>query len=133
MTGKALLLAATLLALPAAQAQGEEVEHRGHLVDHRAPTATCLSCHDGVVASSISSCIGNKCRIYGGRSPIAPRYPVGGSRKFASEAEILAAGLELENGTVGCSTCHDLRNRHIRALMVTVPSGKTLCTICHML
>ena len=89
-------------------------------------THSCMGCHDGTLADNITSLdqshsVGIDYRLAQIRSRGALRDP-----------SLLDAAIKLENGQVGCTSCHD-RDSQLRAGLVMSNAGSRLCFSCHNL
>jgi len=97
----------------------------------------CISCHDGVMAKAANY------RIFDGKRSHRPRsiemikgaHPVGmdyntfGLDKEYVAPESLAAGINLIDGKVGCTSCHNLLSKNEMYLVVD-NSHSGLCLSC---
>jgi len=127
-----LITAAAAIAFSLAVLFAEELHHYGSMVDSEGSTADCMKCHDG------------SRELRPGKGKIAPvrshkvlvKYPPPGrGNAFKPLAEVLAAGIKLENGMLTCISCHDLNNPNKNHLAVeTNTSGyaQKLCYSCHL-
>lgn len=101
---------------------------------------TCLSCHDGSVASDVGHGgsgvqFGPTRRRLGlpGSHPIGVEYtgdPSGRAGPPLKPAEMLDERIRLFDSRVGCGTCHSLYSKRA-ALLVMSNSRSTLCLSCH--
>lgn len=108
----------------------EPVEHHGSLVAASAAAGDCLVCHDGFIARFVGFCL-TECP-FGGAHAITKAYPPPGRRDyFRSAADVEGCGIVLVNGTVVCTSCHNLRNPEGVHLAVTI-CGSRLCLSCHI-
>jgi hypothetical protein len=121
-----IVMVAVFFLLPP-KSSAEMIEHHGTTVDAEGAPSDCISCHDGSVASSISSCT-VECGFSGSHS-ILKAYPPARNRKnYASRAEVESQGIRLPGGMVTCISCHDLKNpARLHLAVETV----RLCGICH--
>lgn len=105
----------------------------------------CLGCHDGTLASNVISQDLNAFRgafqeIATGTLPTDRGHPVGidyrlaqlNSRGRLRDPSFIDPAVKLENGQVGCTTCHD-SNSPIRGKLVIANTGSRLCFSCHNL
>jgi predicted CXXCH cytochrome family protein len=105
-------------------------------------STTCLGCHDGVIARTAGArdvrapfpvALGGSAiereRITG--HPIGTDYARATSRRVSRLLPVarLDSTIRLENGRVGCMSCHDLAST-ARARLVR-PAGGDLCLGCH--
>ena len=103
----------------------------------------CLGCHDGTVASNVINedflAFGeNFKRVPTNHSYPIPNHPVGidyrlaqlRSRGRLKDPSVLNPAINLENGYVGCTSCHN-PNSQLRAKLVMSNSGSKLCFSCH--
>jgi predicted CXXCH cytochrome family protein len=83
----------------------------------------CELCHDGVIASDA--------RL---KHPIGMDYQLSQlkSRGRLREMSQLSDAIQLENGRIGCLSCHKPDSR-IQAKLVTSNAGSALCFSCHIL
>jgi predicted CXXCH cytochrome family protein len=106
-----------------------------------AQSRQCLSCHDGVSASESRystkfdrgpGSVGDPRRDH----PIGVAMPTGANRKaasaFQSAKTIADNGIDLPDGTVGCTSCHDLYSTQSKRLVMPVENS-ALCYGCHEL
>ena len=98
----------------------------GTLYSVRRDTHSCMGCHDGTIADNITSLdqshsVGIDYRLAQIRSRGALRDP-----------SLLDAAIKLENGLVGCTSCHD-QDSQLRAGLVMSNAGSRLCFSCHNL
>lgn len=109
----------------------ELLDHHGRQADNEGSTAYCMTCHDGSSARKVIVCT-TTCTINVHKSMIA--YPPPGRvRDFAQQQDVLAAGVKLEDGKIGCISCHDLRNtQKFQFAVDTTPFAKKLCHACHI-
>jgi predicted CXXCH cytochrome family protein len=91
------------------------------------PARSCLTCHDGSVAS------GHLARADergSGRHPVEVEYALAQARGRGALRVAPAAELPLVGGKVTCTTCHDGHSRE--PAKVAVPMrGSALCFGCH--
>ncbi len=105
----------------------------------------CLGCHDGTLATNILSPDLNAILgSFRGETPknfcLAQGHPVGIDYRLAQlsskgrlrDPSMLDPALKLENGQVGCTSCHDPNSEH-RAKLVMSNTGSRLCFSCHNL
>lgn len=104
----------------------------------------CLTCHDGTIGRNILSQVfsqggnfqgdmpGDFCLDRG--HPVAVDYLPASlkSRGRLKHPSRLDPAVKLENGQVGCTSCHD-SNSQLRAKLVMSNSGSRLCFSCHNL
>lgn len=101
---------------------------------------TCLSCHDGSVASDIGHdrpgfTVGAGGRALGlpGGHPIGVAYPRNPSRRSGpplKSPDMLDDRIRLYDNRVGCMTCHSLYSSR-GSLLVMPNAGSALCLECH--
>jgi len=126
---KALALATILSALSFSTPGAEEILHHGSKVDSEGSGIDCLSCHDGLIATSVkySVDIGN---FFCGH-PINRDYPpVRTSDLYLPVEQVTGAGIRLLNGQVTCISCHNLKNPEKPHLAVPLDHSD-LCFSCH--
>lgn len=129
---KVLLVSAVLsIVFSISETRAEVVDHHGQPVDSDDTSFGCLSCHDGVSASSVSTCI-TECTVLDSH-PIGNAYPPAGKEaKFVPFDDALDSGIRFQDEKVACVSCHDLINQaesHLR-----MPNdGSALCAACHRL
>ncbi|MBI2525973.1 MAG: cytochrome c3 family protein [Candidatus Rokubacteria bacterium] len=113
-------IAVLVLAAPRMALAGETDAHAG--VSPRSDSLVCLSCHDGVMAPDSL------------RHPIGMAYDASPLRRAGTlrPSASLAPSIRLEDGRVGCSTCHDLSSS-LRSKLVVANTGSALCFACHRL
>ena len=83
----------------------------------------CEGCHDSVIAIEAER-----------RYSIEMDYRLAQLRSRGKLRDIsqLAAAIQLEDGRVGCLSCHS-QNSQLKAKLVTSNSGPQLCISCHNL
>lgn len=108
--------------------KGEANIYHQTRADHILTLSECMACHSGGSSNRpVSICLNDHC-LYTNDHPVLRSYPPAkNAYKFASAAEIQAAGCILENGKVTCLSCHDLTKPppHL------IRDGDELCYICH--
>ncbi len=105
----------------------------------------CLGCHDGTLASNVVSQDLNAFSgaFQGTTASISSTdrgHPVGIDYRLAQlksrgrlrEPSSIDPAVKLENGQVGCTTCHD-PNSPLRGKLVISNTGSRLCFSCHNL
>lgn len=104
----------------------------------------CLTCHDGTIGRNILSQDFSQRGNFQGDTPgdfcVDRGHPVGvdylpaslKSRGRLKHPSLLDPAVKLENGQVGCTSCHD-SNSQLRAKLVMSNSGSRLCFSCHNL
>jgi len=104
-----------LLCLLASTVFAQTVAHKGERIN-LADTAQCLSCHKEMEAHS---------------HPVMVDYPpTGKESRYAPAERLNERGLQLRQGKVVCTTCHDLENENPNFLVIA-DSKTRLCTACH--
>ena len=105
----------------------------------------CLGCHDGTSApdvytsahaTTLASQFGNsRLGTTGLRShPVGVKYPAPSVEGYHPLAAVEAAGLELPDGFIQCTTCHDAHNTHRHPGMLQSSNKRSrLCLTCHRL
>lgn len=124
MTGRrarssiAALLSLRLAGSAVAGAAAMDEPHAG--VERRAPTFVCLGCHDDVIARGATN------------HPIDVSYDAATRRLEARlrPRSALPPAVILDDGRVGCPTCHDLGS-NIRGRLASSNRGSALCFSCH--
>ncbi len=117
--------------LLAGVALSAEVEHHGSIVDSAAGYRECLTCHDGIVATNISPCLGPVCMLRSDH-PVNRAYPPPDkAREFASTAVAEGAGIRFLDGRIDCISCHDLLNQNRFHLRIEERDSR-LCLACHL-
>ncbi len=106
-----------LVAPRVALAQATDV-HAG--VSPRSESLICQGCHDGVMARDSL------------RHPVGMVYAASPQRRTGrlTSPASLAAPITLEDGRVGCSSCHDLSSA-LPSKLVVANTGSALCSACH--
>ncbi len=118
-----------LLAGMAMSADG--VEHHGSIVNSAAGYRECLTCHDGVVATDVSPCLGPVCMLKNDH-PVDRTYPPRDkARDFAPAAVAEGAGVRFIDGRIDCISCHDLHNAGRFHLRIEERNSR-LCLACHL-
>jgi predicted CXXCH cytochrome family protein len=100
-----------------------------------AASLECQACHDGIMSEgghwSAQTQILQSGRDLG--HPVGVDYSTAQVRSAALTAfPLLNPAIGLENGTVGCSSCHDALSRVPKQLVVD-NRGSALCLACHRL
>lgn len=124
---KILCLVSLLLCcfLPAI-ASGNPVPHHGTVVESVASSRECLACHDGSMATAVSTCLNGRCPL-GGPHPVdVPYPPPGSSSEYRS-----TPGVRLLNGQVVCISCHNLENPRPGHPIVDFATTN-ICLMCHI-
>jgi len=128
---KVLLVSAALpVVFAVSETRAEIVDHHGLRVDSEDTSSGCLSCHDGTIGSSVSSCTVD-CTADGSHSIEKEYPPAGEESKYATVESILAAGIKLSGNRVACISCHDLANQSTSHLRISNDSSG-LCAACHI-
>jgi len=125
-----ILAGGVVVALIWSSPRAELIDHHGVKVEADSGTMDCLSCHDGLLEQRGVICT-TKCDF---RTPhrVLMRYPPFGKEdKFMPTLAVAEKGILLEDGNVGCSSCHNLRNGG-KAHLVMSNSESTLCRTCHI-
>ena len=125
----ALAFAFAALLFPGRPAADQWVDHHGLAVAVASDYWECLSCHDGMLAPSVLYCAGN-CDFKNSHSIMRVYPPYGKERQYAPVEDVLAAGVKLLHGRIGCISCHNLENPSRHHLIVEI-SGSKLCFTCH--
>jgi len=88
-------------------------------LDRRTDSMTCLGCHDGLIARDASG------------HPIGRAYDAAAldDRRLRPRA-ILPEAVTLEDGRVGCISCHDPASA-LPARLTMPNRGSALCFACH--
>lgn len=88
-------------------------------LDRRTDSMTCLGCHDGLIARDVSG------------HPIGRSYDAAtrDDRRLRPRA-ILPTAVALEDGRVGCISCHDPAST-LPARLTMPNRGSALCFACH--
>lgn len=89
-------------------------------------THSCMGCHDGTLAGNITSL--DRSHSVG----IDYRLAQIKSRGRLRDPSLLDPAVKLENGQVGCTSCHD-PDSQLRARLVMSNGGSRLCFSCHNL
>lgn len=89
-------------------------------------THSCMGCHDGTLADNITSL--DQSHSVG----IDYRLAQIKSRGALRDPSLLDSAIKLENGQVGCTSCHDTDSQ-LRAGLVMSNAGSRLCFSCHNL
>ena len=107
-------------------------------------TSLCLTCHDGSVAGSATASM-RRLQVVGEEFPTVDNsghrttdHPVGVAyprnvKGYEPVSKVLAGGaVQLPNGRVECSSCHDPHNDAGEAFMLVVSNVRSaLCLTCH--
>lgn len=106
-------------------------------------TRFCLTCHDGTMATNIfGQYFGAARDSFRGETPSnfcsTVSHPVGIDYRLAQlnsggklrDPLLLDPLVKLENGLVGCTSCHD-SNSGLTAKLVMPNTGSRLCFACH--
>lgn len=127
----AIVLSLSLAAVPATVSQsfGQWVDHHGLAVAVASDYWECLSCHDGMLAPAVLYCTGN-CDFKASHSIMRVYPPYGREKEYVPVEDVLAAGVRLFQGRIGCISCHNLENKN-RYHLVVETSGSKLCYTCH--
>jgi predicted CXXCH cytochrome family protein len=100
----------------------------------------CLGCHDGTIAVNVA----NSWQPFGGFAPrdfcFRSSHPVEIDYNMARlrskgrlrEPALFDPAVKLENGMVGCTSCHSPESQ-LRKKLVMINSGSRLCFVCHNL
>lgn len=108
----------------------ELIEHHGAMVPTDSLPSDCIVCHDGTIARSVGFCL-KEC-LFSGAHAISKAYPPPGKENhFRPAAALVECGITLHNGTVVCTSCHNLKNQEGVHLAVTI-CGSRLCLSCHI-
>lgn len=134
-----LLLVSVLFPIP-----GHSFDPSGDPTSNQDSRA-CLSCHDGTLGRNI---ISDDLRVAAvgfytagfDRSGHQREHPIGidyfaamsRSRGRLKHPAAFYPGVKLENGYVGCTSCHDVNSR-LRARLVISNRNSQLCYSCHNL
>ena len=111
--------------------RAEAVEHHGFNVNSAGRYSECLACHDGVIAQSITPCVGTIC-IFRDSHPINQIYPPPSKqRDFAPASAAESAGIKFVDGQIDCISCHNLENPAQYHLRIE-QSQSRLCRSCHL-
>jgi predicted CXXCH cytochrome family protein len=107
-------------------------------------TLSCLRCHDGTIAKSTISGVQRERFVYSqhpGRYSTAHEatdHPVGIAYPQIDEdyrpipTVTAQTAVELPNGRVECTSCHDPHNESGANYMLVMPNGRSaLCLACH--
>ena len=127
-----LLILLTIILLSTIFIDAHDVPHHDYLVDHTAPQ-TCLTCHDGALATNITPCTKSSCLLDSNSShPIFRKYPPDGKEsEYAPVFVLVAAGIKIsDEGEITCLSCHDLINQEEFHLVMENWRSR-LCMICH--
>lgn len=113
-----VVIAIGLVTWPASSSAGAVDPHAG--IARRASTMVCLGCHDDVIARDLTN------------HPIDFSYDAAARRPGArlKPPSALPLAIQLEDGRVGCASCHDLGSP-IRARLATSNERSALCFACH--
>lgn len=104
-------------------------------------TRLCLECHDGTLAPNILNNIRGEfrgvtpaafCLEKGHPVAVDYRLAVTASKGRLRDPALIDPAVKLEDGRVGCTSCHD-PNSQLRAKLVMSNSGSRLCFSCHNL
>jgi predicted CXXCH cytochrome family protein len=98
---------------------------------------TCLGCHDGTLARDVRANVTRGVARPGAASafereaghPIGTEYARAAANHRSRLRAVRDPGIALEQGRVGCVSCHDLGSPRPGRLAVTV--GGSLCPGCH--
>lgn len=101
----------------------------------------CLSCHDGTLATNVSSPMAsNKASLSlsmslqgrNGKHPVNVDYSYAYFRKSGKlhSPQALDSRVKLYKGKVTCTSCHDLNSREKNSLAMS-NRGSALCLSCH--
>ena len=119
---KPVMIAAALSLSFALLLYAAEVSHNVMMVESEGSAADCLKCHGK--SSSVRS-----------HKILVVYPPPGRGKAFKPLADVLKAGIKLENGMVTCISCHNLLNSNKNHFAVeTNNSGyaQKLCYACHL-
>ena len=112
-------------------AYADSVEHHGFRVNPEGTYAECLSCHDGILAPQVSTCLGTICTFQDSH-PIDRYYPPPNRmREFAPAATAEMAGIKFIGRKIDCISCHNLTATDHYHLRVSDWRSK-LCLACHL-
>lgn len=129
LPGTSFVLSA-LLAMWNLPLVAQEVSHHGHQVN-LGERETCLSCHDGVIASDVGYSAGDSAFGRWSTHPVYRPYPPLRKRsEFAPASEVEAAGIVLTDGEITCLSCHDLTSEEASHPIMD-NRGSRLCLTCH--
>lgn len=123
------LLSAVMVAAAISAVAADVVDHHGNAVAVAADYYECLSCHDGMVATSVAYCSGN-CDFKNSHSILRSYPPPGKEREYAPVAQVEAAGIKFLHGRIACISCHNIERRDRYHLVVDM-AGSRLCFTCH--
>ncbi|RII25403.1 MAG: cytochrome C [Geobacter sp.] len=110
--------------------RAELVDHHGIKVEADSSTTNCLSCHDGLLEQRGVICT-TECNFRTPHRVLMHYPPFGKEDKFMPTQVIAEKGIFLENGNVGCTSCHNLRNGG-KAHLVMSNGESILCRTCHI-
>ncbi|MFQ5872243.1 MAG: cytochrome c3 family protein [Dehalococcoidia bacterium] len=114
----ALIIYALVSPHHTAATQEDPHENLGELADSH----TCLECHDGALAQDVVS------------HPIGMDYATSFFQRQGTLKPIgtLPSSIRLEEGRVGCASCHDTASS-LPAKLALSNAGSALCFACHNL
>jgi predicted CXXCH cytochrome family protein len=97
-------------------------------------SATCLGCHDGAVAASMTSTSSagppTAAGLLSAQHPIGALQRPRGSGDSLRAASELAADVRLFDGRIGCGSCHSPYSTHPNQLVMSNERSR-LCLECH--
>jgi len=129
-TVKAVCIGWLLILLARGNAVAIEVGHHGFSVESEGRYGHCATCHDGIIAPPVSSCLETIC-FYNDSHPINNPYPpVNRLEEFRPTAVAEQAGIRFTNGRLDCISCHNLLNLVRFHLRVETRKNR-LCLACH--
>ncbi len=118
------------VALICSYPHAELVDHHGMQVEADSSTTVCLSCHDALMVRTGVICT-TECNFRTSHRVLMHYPPFGKEDKFMPPQVIAEKGILLENGNVGCNSCHNLRNSG-KAHLVMSNGESILCRSCHI-
>jgi len=104
---------------------------------------SCLNCHDGATArdvfaeeiTDLEMPARSRIAAHGDlrrNHPVGVRYPIG-DREYQPASRLEAGSrVQLFDGQVECSSCHDVHDTYDLPYMLVIPNDRSqLCTSCH--